>query len=177
MHYEVELGLLIGSPLSNLSASDTIGAFSAISHYLLAIDMTARNVQDAAKKAGLPWTIGKGFDTFCPISQLVPRSRLSSEKLEEVYESEVWLDVNGEQRQRDRAELMLFRIPRILSEISGVMKLEVGDLVLTGTPKGVGEVRSGDVMTAGLSYGGKEVEEMSMRVDVRDREGGYSFGS
>lgn len=107
----------------------------------------------------------------------MPRSRLGPQTLEEVYESEVWLDVNGEQRQRDRAELMLFRIPRILSEISGVMRLEVGDLVLTGTPKGVGEVRSGDVMTAGLNYRGEDVQELSMRVDVRDRKGGYAFRS
>lgn len=137
--------------------------------------MTSRNVQEEAKKKGLPWTIGKGFDTFCPISEPVKRSRLSPSRLEEVYRSEVWLDVNGKSRQKDMAELMLFRIPRILSEISGVMKLEPGDLVLTGTPKGVGEVKSGDVMTAGLRLEGQDVDEMSMEVDVREREGGFAF--
>lgn len=177
MHYEVELALLMGRPLSNLAANDDRGAFEAISHYLLAIDMTGRNVQEEAKKKSLPWTIAKGFDTFCPISEPVPRSRFSPNELEEVYKTELWLDVNGKSRQKDMAELMLFRIPRILSEISGVMKLEPGDLVLTGTPKGVGEVKSGDVMEAGIRLGGKEVAETSMRVEVKDRDGGFAFTS
>lgn len=175
LHYEVELALLIGKPLSNLAADDEKGAFEAISHYLLAIDMTGRNVQDDAKKKGLPWSIAKGFDTFCPISEPVSRLTLSKEKLQEVYDVELWLDVNGKNRQKDKCELMLFKIPRILSEISGVMALEPGDLVLTGTPKGVGAVTSGDLLEAGIRIGGKEVQEAAMKVDVQDRRGGFAF--
>lgn len=70
---------------------------------------------------------------------------------------------------------MLFRIPRQLSDISKVMTLEKGDIVLTGTPKGVGPVTTGDVMKAGLRIEGKEIEEANMEVSVVDREGPYKF--
>jgi 2-keto-4-pentenoate hydratase/2-oxohepta-3-ene-1,7-dioic acid hydratase in catechol pathway len=70
---------------------------------------------------------------------------------------------------------MLFRIPRILSAISRVMVLEKGDVVLTGTPKGVGSVLAGDVMRAGVRVGGKEVEEGRVEVEVRDRDGGFDW--
>jgi acylpyruvate hydrolase len=70
---------------------------------------------------------------------------------------------------------MLYRIPRQLQDISRVMALEKGDIVLTGTPKGVGQVSAGDVMTCGLSVGGREVEEASIEVEAVDRKGGYEF--
>jgi len=104
--------------------------------------MTARNVQDEAKKKGLPWSIAKGFHTFLPISHPIATSSLP-----DPYAAELYLNVNDQQRQRDKIELMLFRIPRMLSEISKVMDIEEGDIVLTGTPKGVGSVGTGDVTT------------------------------
>lgn len=70
---------------------------------------------------------------------------------------------------------MLFRIPRILAEISQVMTLEKGDVVLTGTPKGVGEVKAGDVMKASIEADGKEIEEGRIEVLVKDREGRYEY--
>jgi acylpyruvate hydrolase len=141
-----------------------------ITGYLLAIDMTARNVQDEAKKKGLPWSIAKGFDTFMPISNLIAKSRIPNPQ-----NAHLWLSVNGEMRQSDNTELMLFRIPRQLSDISRVMTLEKGDIVLTGTPKGVGPVKTGDVMRAGLRVDGKDIEEANMEVPVEDREGLYEF--
>ena len=138
--------------------------------YALAIDMTARNAQDEAKKKGLPWSIAKGFDTFLPISNYIPKSLIP-----DPHDVELYLTVNDEIRQSDSTELMLFRIPRQLSDISKVMTLEKGDVVLTGTPKGVGEVKAGDVMRAGIKGGGKELEEGRMRVDVKDRDGPYEF--
>ena len=110
--------------------------------------MTARNVQDEAKKKGLPWTIAKGFDTFLPISAPIPKSAIPAP-----HACSLFLSVNGAPRQDDPTELMLFRIPRQLADISRVMTLEPGDIVLTGTPKGVGEVRTGDVMRAGRAGG------------------------
>lgn len=168
MHYEVELALIIGKELSNLPAQDKHGAMDAIAGYAVAIDMTARNIQDECKKKGLPWTIAKGFDTFSPISDFIPK-----ESIRDPHDVELWLDVNGQNKQRDTTGLMLFRIPRLLSEISGVMKLEKGDIILTGTPKGVGEVFVGDTMTGGVRVDGNEMSQGKLDVCVQERVGGY----
>jgi len=170
LHYEVELGLVIGKTVRDFDASDEKGALDAIESYILAIDLTARNVQDEAKKKGLPWSIAKGFDTFCPISSIIPKSSIP-----DPHNANLYLSVNNEVRQDDSTELMLFRIPRQLQDITRVMTLEKGDIVLTGTPKGVGTVTAGDVMRCGLRIGGKEIEEAKIEVGVVDREGPYEF--
>jgi acylpyruvate hydrolase len=143
---------------------------SAIEQYLLAIDMTGRNVQEEAKKKGYPWSIAKGFDTFLPLA-----GPISKDKIQDPHDIELYLKVNGETKQEDNTNLMLFQIPRQLSDISKVMTLEKGDIVLTGTPKGVGPVVTGDVMEAGMRVGGKEVEEARIKVEVKDREGAYEY--
>lgn len=130
--------------------------------------MTGRNVQEEAKKKGLPWTIAKGFDTFLPISQPVAKSRIP-----DPHNAFLKLSVGDKLRQADSTRLMLYRIPRQLADISRVMTLEPGDLVLTGTPKGVGEVKSGDVMKASIEVDGVTIE--TIEVDVQDREGRYEF--
>ncbi|OJJ79855.1 fumarylacetoacetate hydrolase family protein [Aspergillus glaucus CBS 516.65] len=170
LHYEVELALVMGKSVRDLDPQDDKGAFDAIQSYLLAIDMTARNVQDEAKKKGLPWTIAKGFDTFLPVSQEIAKSRIP-----DPHNAFLRLSVGSEQRQADSSGLMLYRIPRLMAEISRVMTLEKGDLVLTGTPKGVGEVKSGDVMRASIEVDGKEIEEGKIDVEVKDREGRYEY--
>ncbi|CAA9957726.1 Fumarylacetoacetate hydrolase domain-containing protein [Pyrenophora teres f. maculata] len=179
MHYEVELGLVMGKTIRDLHPEDTKGAMDAIEVYLLtlprlgyilAIDMTARNVQEEAKKKGLPWSIAKGFDTFMPISNFIAKNRIPNPQ-----NAHLWLSVNNEVKQSDNTELMLFRIPRQLSDISKVMTLDKGDIVLTGTPKGVGPVKTGDVMRAGIKVDGKDIEEADMEVEVADREGLYEF--
>lgn len=136
----------------------------------MSIDMTARNAQNEAKKKGLPWSIAKGFDTFCPMSAIIPKSAIP-----DPHKVEVFLTVNGETRQDDSTELMLFQVPRMLSDISKVMTLEKGDIVLTGTPKGVGSVKAGDVMRAGIRVGGKELEEGKIEVAVEDSMSSYEF--
>lgn len=170
LHYEIELGLVIGKTVRDLDPNDTQGALDAIESYLLAIDMTGRNVQEEAKKKGLPWSIAKGFDTFLPISAPIAKSAIA-----DPHNVELWLKVNGHMKQNDNTELMLFRIPRQLSDISKVMTLEKGDIILTGTPKGVGSVTTGDVMTAGMRVNGKDIEEANLEVEVKDREGPYEF--
>jgi acylpyruvate hydrolase len=171
MHYEVELGLVIktpNKPLKNLPDHPSL-THDIISQYLIGIDMTARNVQDEAKRKSLPWSIAKGFDTFLPISNAIPAAALPDPHGANVVLS---LSVNGVRRQHDSTALMLFRIPRLLSEISKVMSLEDGDVVLTGTPKGVGPVGAGDVMTAGIEVDGIELEEGRIEVAVVDADGG-----
>lgn len=170
LHFEVELGLVMGKTLRDVDEADEATWRGAIESYLLAIDMTGRNVQEEAKKRGLPWSIAKGFDTFLPLAGPVGK-----EVITDPHDVELWLSVNGQVKQQDSTELMLFRIGRQLSDISKVMTLEKGDIVLTGTPKGVGTVVTGDVIEAGIRVGGKELEEARLKVDVKDRGGKYEF--
>lgn len=171
LHFEIELGLVIGKPIRDLPDNESDETWlSSIEQYVLAIDMTGRNVQEEAKKKGLPWSIAKGFDTFLPLAGPV-----SKDKITDPHNIELYLKVNGETKQEDSTELMLFRIPRQLSDISKTMTLEKGDIVLTGTPKGVGTVVTGDVMEAGIRIGGKEVEEARLKVEIKDRDGPYEY--
>lgn len=170
LHYEVELGLVMGKTVRDLDPEDKQGALDAIQSYILAIDMTARNVQDEAKKKGLPWSIAKGFDTFLPISQEIAKSRIPNP-----HDAFLRLSVGNTERQADSTSLMLYQIHHQLAQISRVMTLEKGDIVLTGTPKGVGQVKAGDVMRASIEVDGKEIEEGRIEVEVQDREGRYEF--
>ncbi|KAG6124581.1 hypothetical protein E4U50_008018 [Claviceps purpurea] len=170
MHYEVELALIIGKMVRDLSADDGQGAMEAIRAYAVAIDMTARNVQDEAKKKGLPWDIAKGFDTFLPMSNVIPKTAIADPQNVELF-----LDVNGESRQKGSTGLMIYRIPRIMSDISRVMTLHPGDIVLTGTPAGVGPVVPGDVMRAGVRVDGRELKEGTMEVRVEQSPCSYEF--
>ncbi|KAL2023473.1 hypothetical protein VTK56DRAFT_2469 [Thermocarpiscus australiensis] len=170
LHYEVELALIMGKRLKDLNPEDEKAALDAIESYALSIDMTARNVQNEAKKKGLPWDISKGFDTFLPMSNLI-----SKVAIPDPHTIELYLTVNGKVQQNDSTELMLFRIPRILGDISKVMTLEPGDIVLTGTPKGVGPVVPGDVMRAGIRVDGKELEEAKIEVAVEESTGLYEY--
>lgn len=165
LHYEVELGLVIGKTLRDLDPQDSAAALDGIDSYVLAIDMTARNMQDDAKKSGLPWSIAKGFDTFLPISDRIDKRRIPNP-----HNVTLKLSVDGEQRQDDSTNLMLFDIPRQLADISRVMTLEPGDLVLTGTPKGVGEVKAGQTMRGEIIVDGVQLPESLISVEVVDRE-------
>lgn len=132
--------------------------------------MTARNAQDEAKKKGLPWDIAKGFDTFLPMSNIIPKTAIANPQ-----DVELFLEVNGETRQQGSTNLMIYQIPRILSDISKVMALHPGDIVLTGTPAGVGPVQPGDVMRAGVRVSGKELEEGKIEVPVEESPSSYVF--
>ena len=173
MHHEVELGLVMGRRLQDLHPEDEVGAMSAIRCYLLAIDFTARNLQAQAKKKVLPWTMAKGFDTFCPISEPFSASRFGGDP----YKLNLRLSVNDQMKQKDSVGLMLFQIPRILSEISRVMTLEPGDLVLTGTPKGVGPVIDGQRIHIGCGVDGAQgdIEEARAAWEVIDANGLFQF--
>jgi 2-keto-4-pentenoate hydratase/2-oxohepta-3-ene-1,7-dioic acid hydratase in catechol pathway len=170
LHYEVELALIMGKQVKDFDAKDERAALDSIESYAISIDMTARNVQNEAKKKGLPWDIAKGFDTFLPVSNIIQKSAIP-----DPHNVEIYLTVNDKVHQQDSTELMLFRIPRILSDISKVMTLEAGDIVLTGTPKGVGPVVPGDVMKAGIRVNGKELEEGKIEVNVEESTSSYEY--
>lgn len=169
-HFEVELGLVIGKTIRNYDQNDKSAWLDAIDSYLLAVDMTARNVQDEAKRKGLPWDIAKGFDTFLPL-----QGPISKSVIKDPHDVELWLKVNGQNKQEDNTGLMLFRIPKQLADISKVMTLEKGDIILTGTPKGVGPVGTGDILTAGIRVNGKELEEARLEVGVEEKPGPYEY--
>ena len=97
--------------------------------------MTARDLQAKAKKAGLPWTHAKGLDTFTPISDFVPKSAVPSP-----HHLNIWLKVDDELRQNGNTADMVHNIPFLIAYVSRIMTLEEGDLLITGTPEGVGPV-------------------------------------
>ena len=129
-------------------------AMSHVAGYALALDMTARNLQSEAKKKGHPWSVAKGHDTFCPVSQFIPSDQLDCSSCT------LWLSVDGEEKQRGSTKDMIFPVNYLLSYISSIFTLEPGDLVLTGTPEGVGPVVAGQTITAGLD----DLLEMSFPV-------------
>jgi len=167
-HHEVELGVIIGSKTRDVQARN---AMDYVAGYSLAIDMTARHAQEAAKKAGLPWSASKGFDTFTPISSFLPKSEIS-----DPHNLELYIDINSQTKQRGTTADMIFRIPRLIEHISSIMTLHEGDLILTGTPEGVGPVRNGDSVLAGLldlSQNKKELARWEGK--ALDRKGGYAI--
>ena len=139
-HYEVELAVLIGTRARAVTLDQ---ALEHVAGYGVAIDMTLRDIQNGLKAKGLPWEIAKGFDSACPLSDFVaPRAVADPQALN------LKLAVNGELRQNGTTADMIHRIAQIITHVSAIFTLEPGDVILTGTPAGVGPVQAGDVMTA-----------------------------
>jgi len=166
-HHEVELGVVIGSAGRDISESQ---ADSHIAGYALAIDMTGRNMQEAVKKKGLPWTAAKGFDTFTPIGPFIPKQAVP-----DPHNLILALKVNGTYKQKGSTADMIFNIPRLIAHVSSIMSLEPGDLILTGTPSGVGPLHPGDHVNVSLAIPESEDFLSSLDFDVVQREGGYVF--
>lgn len=141
VHHEVELGVVIGRRLRDARPAETPGA---IRGWALAIDLTARDLQTDAKKNGRPWTIAKGYDGFCPCSHELAATEVDPR------DADLELRVDGEVRQQGNSGQMVWSIPDLLAYISTIMTLEPGDLVLTGTPEGVGPVEPGQHVDAYL---------------------------
>lgn len=146
-HYEVELAVLIGKMARNVPVE---AAMEHVAGYGVAIDMTLRDVQSQLKVKGLPWEIAKGFDTSCPLSGFVPASSIA-----DPHNLELRLSVNGELKQDGSSSDMIHRLPQIIAHISAIFTLEAGDVILTGTPAGVGPVQTGDTMQAEISAVGR----------------------
>lgn len=142
VHHEVELAVIIGKAGAKILAANAMGH---VLGYAVMIDVTARDLQAKAKKAGKPWTSAKGFDTFAPISNAVPASGVKNPQ-----GLEIWLKVNGQYRQKSCTGLLMFSVPEMISHISAVMALEPGDIIATGTPEGVSQMVSGDTVEAGI---------------------------
>jgi len=135
VEHEGELALVIGRRCRRIAEENAWGALLGIT---CANDVTARDLQRAEKQ----WTRGKGFDTFCPVGPWI----VTGFEREAVADLEIRCSVNGETRQEGRTSEMVFSPAFLISYISQVMTLEPGDLILTGTPAGVGPLTPGDAV-------------------------------
>jgi len=142
VHHEIELVILIGKKVKDISAND---AASAIRGFGVGIDVTARDIQSDAKSKGLPWSLAKGFDTFAPVGNLLP-----FEGTVDLQNLKLQLKVNGKVRQDDSTAKMIFPVDELISYLSYNFTLYPGDLIFTGTPKGVSKLSNGDQIEATL---------------------------
>ncbi|PLX79151.1 MAG: acylpyruvase [Desulfuromonas sp.] len=142
-HFEVELAVLIGRETKQVSEAE---AMKSVAGYGVAIDLTLRDVQSELKAKGLPWEIAKAFDTSCPVSNFI-----APERIEDPHNLQLKLWVNGELKQDGNTGMMMRRIPQIIHEFSQSFTLRPGDILLTGTPEGVGPLQKGDRVRAELA--------------------------
>lgn len=144
-HHEIEMALLIGKEISgNSSAWSDDDIRAAIAGVGLALDLTLRDVQDVLKEKGQPWERAKGFDGSCPLSDFVTAERIDLQNLS------LQLHRNGQLQQSGNTVDMLFSVITLLRDISQSFTLLPGDVVLTGTPAGVGPLSRGDKIQATL---------------------------
>ena len=152
VHFEIELVVGLGAGGSDIPVERAI---DCVYGYAVGLDMTRRDLQGEAKKLGRPWEVGKSFEASAPCGPLVPASRIGHPD-----RGAVWLDVNGTRRQTGDLSQLIWTVPETIAYLSGLFTLAAGDLVMTGTPAGVGAVRRGDVMKGGV----EGVGEIEVRV-------------
>ena len=141
LHYEAELAIVIKDKFRNVSKED---ALQHIKGFTCSNDVTARDLQ----RADGQWTRAKSFDTFCPLGPKVVKD-VDPDKLD------IKLLLNGEIRQSSNTSNMIFKVDRLVSFISQIMTLEPEDVILTGTPRGVGPMQLGDVVEVEIEGVGK----------------------
>ena len=142
LHHEIELVVAIGEGGRNIPVA------SALAHvfgYAVGNDLTRRDLQAAAKAQGQPWDTSKGFDHSAPITAI---RRVAD--VGHPARGAIWLEVNGQPRQRADLCEMIWSVPEIVSELSTLYELKPGDLVFTGTPAGVGPLVRGDSLVGGI---------------------------
>jgi fumarylpyruvate hydrolase len=141
-HYEIELVVAIGKGGSAIAAEN---ALDHVWGYGVGIDLTRRDLQLAARDAGRPWCWGKAFDRSAPIAPLRPAARVGHPA-----RGRIWLAVNGQVKQDQDIADLIWNVPEIVAIISRSMALAPGDLIMTGTPAGVGPIVAGDKVTGGI---------------------------
>ncbi len=138
VHHEIEMAVALKRGGKDIPVSN---ALDCVFGYGVALDMTRRDLQGKAKDAGRPWEVGKAFEASAPISPLVPAAKAGHPS-----KGAIWLDVNGARKQTGDLEQMIWKVPEMISYLSGLFLLAPGDIILSGTPSGVGAIQRGDVM-------------------------------
>ncbi|MDM0029966.1 fumarylacetoacetate hydrolase family protein [Variovorax saccharolyticus] len=142
LHHEIELVVAIGSGGRGIKAAD---AMKHVWGYAVGLDMTRRDLQNDMKKQGRPWCIGKAFEHSAPIGPVVPAVQAG-----DVLRDEIWLQVNGADRQRSDVGKLIWNVAETIEHLSAAWDLAPGDLIFTGTPEGVGAVVAGDLMVGAV---------------------------
>lgn len=142
-HYEMELVVALGAQAFEVPAAE---ALAAVFGYACGLDMTRRDLQAISKVKGQPWDTGKDFEQSAVLSAIRPAADIGHPAA-----GVIALEVNGESRQSSDLSLMIHPVPAIIADLSKFYHLEPGDLIYTGTPEGVGPVRSGDRITGRIA--------------------------
>lgn len=142
LHHEIELVVAIGKGGADIAEAE---ALSHVYGYGVGLDMTRRDQQIAHREKGRPWDTGKAFDSSAPISALRPASEIGHPD-----DARIWLSVNGTVRQDSNLTHLLWNVPETIRHLSGLFRLEPGDLIYTGTPEGVAAVVPGDHLEGGV---------------------------
>jgi fumarylpyruvate hydrolase len=137
LHHEMELVVAIGTGGANIAVAD---ALKHVWGYCCGLDMTRRDLQNEAKKTGRPWDMGKGFDRSAPMGLLVPAKGFDPSK------GKIELKVNGQVRQTSDLSKLIWSVPEVIANLSELVELAPGDLIMTGTPEGVAAVVKGDLL-------------------------------
>jgi fumarylpyruvate hydrolase len=138
LQYEAELVVAIGAPGHALSRDAALGI---VFGYAVGLDMTRRDLQGEAKELRRPWELGKAFEFSAPCSEIAPASEIGHPAA-----GEIWLDVNGERKQSGDLNQLIWKVPEMISYLSGLFTLAPGDIIMSGTPAGVGAIKPGDIM-------------------------------
>ena len=141
-HWETEMVAVIGTGGYRISSSK---ANDHIWGYAIGLDMTRRDLQQMGKDKGRPWTFGKDFDEAAPVGPITPAAKIGHPK-----KGKLWLKVNGELRQNSDIDQMIWSVPEQIAFLTQYYTLEAGDLIMTGTPAGVGAAKPGDELVAGI---------------------------
>jgi fumarylpyruvate hydrolase len=146
VQHEIELVVALSGGGTDIPAER---ALEIVYGYAVGLDMTRRDLQTQCKKAGRPWEIGKAFEHSAPCGEIVPASEIGHPA-----EGAIWLKVGGEMRQEGDLNQLIWKVPEMIAFLSGLFELKAGDLIMTGTPAGVGKVERGDVLHGHVDHVG-----------------------
>lgn len=143
VHHEIELALVMGKEGKDIAREDVAEYIAGVA---VALDLTMRDLQAKAKKNGTPWALAKGFDYSCPISKIYPLTDIDLSNVELILEK------NGEVVQQGNTSHMIFSVEYLIAYLSSFFTLMPGDIILTGTPEGVGPIKKGDALSFSASF-------------------------